>query len=136
MKNLFKLVAFVACFSAVISIASNSKINAANTGGAVVVKEFTPAQTQNVVQTIAEINGIVRTEIFLDSTRFGVCDTCKTDFKAVLSDNRRLVDSLNVENSILYENWRRTIALNDTLVNIQKLVNIQVSRAKNLMVRK
>ena len=135
MKNLFSLVAFVAFFSAIISVASNANINAANTGGAVVVKHFTPAQSQNVVQSIATINGMVRTEIFLDSTSFGVCDTCKTGFKAVLYDNRRLVDSLNVENAILYENWRRTIALNDTLINIQKLVKSQVLKAKSLMVR-
>jgi hypothetical protein len=136
MKNLFSLILFVAFFSCIISVASNSNINAANKGGAVAVKTFTPAQTQAVIQSITDINGMVSTEIHLDTSQAGVCDTCKSEFKAVLSDNRRLVDSLNVENSILYENWQKTIALNDTLERIQNLVRLQVLRAKVVLVKR
>ena len=130
MKSLFKLLSAIVVFSCFVALASNTSINAANTGGAVVVKHFTPAQTQHVVQSITEMNGMVKTEILLDRTRFGVCDTCKTGFMSLLSDNRRLVDSLNSENAILYENWQRSIALNDTLTKINAMVKSQIFQAR------
>jgi hypothetical protein len=135
MRNLFKIFAFVAIIGSLLSFVDSENINAASTGGAVVVTKFTPAQTQNVIQAVHELNGVVKTELLLDTTRAGVCDTCMSAFTDVLKVNRKLSDSLNVENSILYENWIKTIALNDTLERVQKLVKAQILRSKKSLVR-
>ena len=86
-----------------------------------------------VVEKVYELNGLVRTEIMLDTTKFGVCDTCSGSFQTALKVNRQLVDSLNKENGILYERYVKAIDLNQELQDINKLVSKEIEKSKTIL---
>ncbi len=89
--------------------------------------------TVKAIQTVKEVNEIVKTELYLDSTTAGVCDTCRSSFVSVLKENRDLVDSVFNENLILYDNWIATKELNDSLQNVQKIVLLEINRSKAIL---
>lgn len=89
--------------------------------------------TVKAVQKVHEINDVVKTELLLDSTTFGVCDTCRSSFVSVLQENRGLVDSVLDENLILYDNWMATKRLNDSLESTNKMVLLELKRSKEIL---
>jgi len=96
-----------------------------------------PKQTANVVlEKVYQMNGLVTTEITLDTAQSGVCDTCTGSFQDVLNVNRKLVDSLTVENSKLFEKYEKTIELNCQLDKVNKAVEKQIEMSNKLLAKK
>ena len=93
-------------------------------------KTESQAQTGIIVQKIYETDGIVRTELKLDTAQYSQCDTCSSNLVDAIELKRKLTDSLTVQNAELYENWVHSIALNDTLEAINKKVDIQILKSK------
>ncbi|MEA5426802.1 hypothetical protein [Arcicella lustrica] len=89
--------------------------------------------TVKAVQKVHEINDVVKTELLLDSTTFGVCDTCRSSFVSALQENRTLVDSVLDENLVLYDNWIATKSLNDSLLKVNKMVLLEINRSKAIL---
>ena len=89
--------------------------------------------TVKAIQKVHEINDVVKTELLLDSTTFGVCDTCRSSFVSVLQENRTLVDSVLNENLVLYDTWMNTKSLNDSLQNINKMVVLEIKRSNAIL---
>lgn len=89
--------------------------------------------TVKAIKKVHEINDVVKTELLLDSTTFGVCDTCRSSFVSVLKENRDLVDSVFNENLILYDNWIQTKNLNDSLENINKMVLLEIRKSRGIL---
>lgn len=90
--------------------------------------------TAKVVSSVQDIHKIVENEVLIDTTQFGVCDTCRTSFSAVLQDNRNLCDTLFSENMILYETILKTRKLTDSLRKIEFDVSNEIK--KNQLKRK
>ncbi|MDR6564957.1 MULTISPECIES: hypothetical protein [unclassified Arcicella] len=86
--------------------------------------------TAQVVSTVHEIHDIVENEILIDTTQFGVCDTCRTSFTTVLEDNRKLCDLLFEQNLILYDRLNITKRLNDSLANVEILLVAEMKKRK------
>ena len=134
MKALFNFLAFTLVV-ALISTAFVSESSSAKSKGekAVFKTQLSQHDANVVVEKVYELNGLVRTEIMLDTTKFGVCDTCSGSFQTALKVNRQLVDSLNKENGILYERYVKAIDLNQELQDINKLVSKEIEKSKRIL---
>lgn len=84
--------------------------------------------TSKIVSSVNQIHDIVENEVLIDTTQFGVCDTCRTSFSAVLDDNRKLCDTLFSENMILYERIHSTKRLNDSLAKVEIDISNQIRK--------
>lgn len=92
--------------------------------------------TAKAIESVKQVNNIVKTELYLDSTSFGVCDTCKSSFVSVIQENRDLVNSVLDENLVLYDTWMKTKALNDSLDKVNKIVVLELKKGKSLLNKK
>lgn len=133
MKALFNFLAFTIVVG-LISTAFVSESSSVKSSGEKVAfhAKLSQHDANVVVEKVYELNGLVRTEIMLDTTKFGVCDTCSGSFQTALKVNRQLVDSLNKENGALYSKYVESIDLNDELSKVNALVKnqIDISTAK------
>lgn len=94
------------------------------------IRNFPAQQTGVIVQSIYDTDGVVRTELRLDTTQYSQCDTCSSNLIDAIRLKRQLTDSLTVQNAKLYDEWTESIALTDTLKRINKMVNVQIISAK------
>lgn len=127
MQNSFKfIVALLICslfaYLGISEVEANGQDELASWG---IVQKL---DTAKVIHSVHEINGIVKTEMYLDSTSFGVCDTCVSSFSSVLTENRMLVDSVVKENIILNEHLEKTRMLNDSLSSIEIRIDKEIKR--------
>ena len=133
MRNLFKIWLAVGSFLMLAAFVTETSGSEKSKSEPVTFhKTLTTQQANVVVEKVYNLNGLVKTEITLDTTKFGVCDTCSGSFLTALKVNRQLVDSLNKENGALYEKYVESIDLNDELSKVNALVKnqIDISTAK------
>jgi hypothetical protein len=134
MKALFNFLAFTLVVGLIsTAFVSESSSVKSKTEKAVFKTQLSEHDANVVVEKVYELNGLVRTEIMLNTTRFGVCDTCSGSFETALKVNRQLVDSLNKENGALYENYVKAIDLNQELTDINKLVSKEIEKSKLIL---
>jgi protein-arginine kinase activator protein McsA len=134
MRTSFKVWLAIGGFFLLGAFVSNSATEQKNSGN---FHQQLPAETANVVlEKVYQMNGLVTTEITLDTTQQGVCDTCTASFTDVLSTNRKLVDSLSIENSKLFDKYLKTIELNYKLDKVNKAVEKQLEQSNKLLSKK
>lgn len=137
MRNLFKIWLAIGGILFLGAFVSNSKdANENKKQGSIFTQKMNTQEANIVVEKVYQLNGLVRTEIQLDTTQFGVCDTCMGSFTSVLNVNRKLVDSLTVENSKLFERYEKTIELNYQLDKVKKSVEKQIEMSNKLLTKK
>ncbi len=132
MKNLFNLF----CFLMLVGSFTLLGIYQSNGTSEKAKVNIQPIDTAKAIETVQEVNDIVKAELYLDSTSFGVCDTCKSSFVSVIQENRNLVNSVLEENLVLYDNWMKTKDLNDSLTNVNKMVMLEIKRGRSLLHKK
>lgn len=122
MKTIFSIIAFITLAFCVLAFDFSKDSQH--------IKTLPVPQTGVIVQQIYDADGIVKTELHLDTTQFSQCDTCTSNLVDAIRLKRQLTDSLTVQNAKLYEEWTESIALTDTLKRINKMVDVQILRAK------
>jgi hypothetical protein len=131
MKAYCSLLLFVGLVGTCLSFIPDSQGTIKGFGKDAKIYQKLPQSEANViVEKITDIHGISQTIIQLDSTKLGVCDTCLGNVKSVLATNRSLVDSIQIENSRLYEKYIQCINLNVDLSNINNLIRNQIANSK------
>ena len=130
MKNLFN------AFCLLMLVGAFALLGVYQSKGTEQPKELKKLDTAQIINSVQSVNSVVKTELYLDSTTFGVCDTCRTSFIAVVKDNRQYADSLLKENLVLYQNIIDTKALNDTAIKYKNKLMLEIQRTKALLKKK